>query len=67
MASHRRAPLTPLPTCGMSTAISSANEATNSQGAICSHLAIGICSAISAATNEIAIHIMWRSRKWVWV
>ena len=38
---QRRAPFTPLPTCGISTAISSTSEATNSQGATFSQVDTG--------------------------
>ena len=56
-AIQRRAPLTTLPTCGISTAISSASETTNSHGAAFSHQSMRTWKAINAATNAMPIHI----------
>ena len=64
---QRRAPLTPLPTCGISTSISSSSEATNSQGATFSQVATGTWNASSAATKASAMKAAWRTRKWLWL
>ena len=63
--SQRRAPLTTLPTPGMSTAISSTRANTKSHGAMRSHTAMGIWKASSAATKPTTRYIMCRVRKCV--
>ncbi|MNV18048.1 hypothetical protein D3C71_1088600 [compost metagenome] len=65
MDNQRRAPLTTLPTPGISTAISSSNATTNNHGAARSHSAIGTWKASKATTNPITRYIAWRVRKWV--
>ncbi|MNT56746.1 hypothetical protein D3C72_1940740 [compost metagenome] len=65
MDNQRRAPLTTLPTPGISTAISSNKATTNSQGAARSHSAIGIWNASSATTKPITRYMAWRARKCV--
>ncbi len=62
---QRRAPLTPLPTCGTSTSASSTSEAANSHGATFSQAFIGTCSATTAHSSATAIDSTWRVRKWV--
>src|SRR6184192_1512533 len=58
--SHRRAPFTPLPTCGTSTIISSRSDSTNSHGATFSQVATGTWNATSAAMKDSAMKIAWR-------
>ncbi|MNT99297.1 hypothetical protein D3C72_2421130 [compost metagenome] len=65
MDSQRRAPLTTLPTPGISTATSSSSAATKSQGAARSQSFMGTWKASSAATKPTTRYIMWRVRKCV--
>lgn len=60
---QRRAPFTTVPTCGISTAISSKMEAIKSQGAQCSQTFIGIWKASTAATKPRPTLIRWRWKK----
>ncbi|MNR41910.1 hypothetical protein D3C85_1603600 [compost metagenome] len=62
---QRRAPLTTVPTCGISTATSSTSDTRNSLRAMRSQVAIDTWKASSAPTNAMAIDMLWRSRKWV--
>ena len=63
IGSQRRAPLTLMPMCGISTATSSSSEATKSQGAARSQVVIGTWKASSAATKAITIEATCRVRK----
>ena len=49
--SQRRAPLTTMPTCGISTATSRTMETTNNQGATRSQVAMDTWNASSATTK----------------
>ena len=64
-AIQRRAPFTPLPMPGTSTATSSRIETRNSQGAHFSQTLMGTWNASSAATVPMSSENMWRDRKCV--
>ena len=62
---QRRAPFTPLPTPGISTATSSTRATTKIQGAHFSQSLSGICSTSTATTKAKKMEMMCRVRKWV--
>ena len=60
---QRRAPLTTMPTCGISTAISKTSVMTNSQGAMRSHQSMRTWNAIRAVSSDRPIQVAWRTTK----
>jgi hypothetical protein len=60
---QRRAPLTITPTPGISTAISSSSEPTNSHGATFSQVATDTWNASRATTKADTSDSAWRVRK----
>jgi hypothetical protein len=62
---QRRAPLTPLPTCGTSTVSSSIIASAKIHGAHFSQTAIGTCTVASAHTMPMPMKAAWRVRKCV--
>lgn len=61
--SQRRAPFTPLPTCGISTTTSSTSAMMNSLGAYLSQNLTGIWKATTAPITPISSENAWRNRK----
>ena len=61
--SQRRAPLTPLPTCGISTIISSASAMTKILGAWRSQKLTGTITVIHPASRPIAMNRLCRTKK----
>src|SRR2546427_1104817 len=63
--SQRRAPLTTVPTCGISTATSRTRDTRKSLRAMRSQVAMDTWKASSAPTKAMPMDMAWRIRKWV--
>ncbi len=59
---QRRAPFTPLPTCGISTITSASSASRKSFGAYLSHVEIGMRNDTMPITEPITTKMIWRTR-----
>ncbi|MGF6658138.1 hypothetical protein OKW34_008728 [Paraburkholderia youngii] len=59
---QRRAPFTPLPTCGINTITSATSEIRKSFGAYLSHVEIGMRNDTMPTAEPISTKTIWRTR-----